>query len=167
MRNFPTLTFLLAQLGWKMGMPWSLVFCSVLLASEPLSATVAPSPVRRGQGHLMESQQHCGDREKRDSPSLQTSVSFLVDDRKRETPSSQAQQLPVFCLWISDNPLFCSGPFMQVYLRAGRGVGLPQARISWDHVSPAGVCCFLLGVNELSSSGWSGNGLGKRGEGSQ
>lgn len=48
---------------------------------------------------------------------------------------------------------------MQVYLRAWRGVGLPQARVGWDHVSPAGVCCFLLGVNELSSSGWSGNRL--------
>lgn len=72
------LTFLLAQLGWKMGMPWSLVFCSVLLASEPLSATVAPSPVRRGQGHLRESPVLCWDREKPDSPSLQTSVSLLV-----------------------------------------------------------------------------------------
>lgn len=143
-----------------MGMPWSLVFCSVLLASEPLSVTVAPSPVRRGQGHLMESPVLCWDREKPDSPSLQTSVSLLVTVTGKKKHLHRTHNS--FLSLASESQIthfFCPVPSMQVYLRAWRGVGLPQARVSWDHVSPAGVCCFLLGVNELSSSGWSGNGL--------
>lgn len=147
-----------------MGMPWSLVFCSVLLASEPLSATVAPSPVRRGQGHLMESPVLCWNREKPDSSSLQTSVFLLVTVTGKEKHLHRRHNS--FLSLASGSQIthfFCPVPSMQVYLRAGRWVGLPQARISWDHVSSAGVCCFLLGVNELSSCGWSGNGLvGKR-----
>lgn len=82
-----------------MGVPWSLVLCSVLLASEPLSATVAPSPVRRVQGQLDgKSSALLGQREARFS--LTSDLSFLTGDGdwEREAPSSQAQQLSVSCL---------------------------------------------------------------------
>lgn len=99
MTNPPTLTLHLAKLGWKMGVPWSPVFCSVLLASEPLSAAVAPSPVRHGQGHLDgKSSVLQGQREARSV--LTSDLSFLTGDGdwEREAPSSEAQQLSVSCL---------------------------------------------------------------------